>query len=124
MSLHFWLATGQTVMFLGIVGWAWWASCRIEDLTEAAKTIQAHSEQAAHRATRAAIDARTILDELRDESAILRTWWAAHSTPTDAPTQPQPVIGPDTVPQTQAIRLIDDLDLAWELARLEQVMRA
>lgn len=95
VTVAFWLATGQTVVFLALCGWAFWTTGRIADLLNAADIIRAHSECGAQRATRAALDARAMLEQLRDESAVLRDWWHAHSDP-DPVTEPMRRIGTDT----------------------------
>jgi hypothetical protein len=101
MTVAFWLATGQTVVFLALCGWAFWMVGRIAELQNAADVIKAHTEAASQHATRASLDARAMLDDARDWLVDMREWMASEPDPE---TEPMRRVGTDT---DQAPRVAD-----------------
>jgi hypothetical protein len=67
MTATFWLTAGQTVVFLAVCGFAWWAARLIAEAAD-------NSVQAAEQASRAARDAERTAAELRELQDALRTW--------------------------------------------------
>jgi hypothetical protein len=65
VTTTFWLTAGQTVLFLAVCGYAWWAA-RL--LAEAADS----STQAAERALQAAADAQRTATDIREMRDLLR----------------------------------------------------
>lgn len=111
MTVAFWLATGQTVVFLAVIGFAWW---QIRLLVEACDA------------------ARDTNEMQRADSDVLHAWWNQcadwHNALLDGdrlepadrqPTTAMPAVRTDTVEEPIAASLIDDTALAWEMARIE-----
>lgn len=104
MTTTWLLSTAQTVIFLCVVGWAWWATNRIEDACE-------HAEQAA------------------DDADRLIDWWHRHYNQPDPepPTEPTPVVRTDTnevstVITPQAVTEPVDPDVeAWARAEVARM---
>ncbi len=67
MTAHFWLSVSQTVVFLAVSSFAWWAS-RV--IAEAAKS----TALAAQEAVKAADDAQRTATDIREMRDMLRTW--------------------------------------------------
>lgn len=114
MTAHFWLSTAQTVVFLALTAWAWWATRRIAELLNHAEVIRAHTEAGAQYANRAALDARQMLD-------VLAEWWQ-QMREQQPETEPHPIVGPETVPESEAVGRIADVELAYEFARIEDIL--
>ena len=75
------VAAGGTVMFLGIVGWAYWVTQQLTDAVDAARDTN---------------------DMQAEERDILRAWWEQLADEADARAVVEPVTGP--LPQVRPVR--------------------
>lgn len=102
---------------VSISGFAYWASVKISDAVQSlAEAVDLLAEDREF--------SREASDDAHNAVKILRDWWAGavliDQPDPLPPTQPHL---PPTMPQERAAGRIDDVTLAWELARLEQIMR-
>lgn len=67
MTANFWLTVGQTVVFLAVCGYGWWAARLIAEAADS-------SAQAAEQALKAANDAKRTATDIREMRDMLKAW--------------------------------------------------
>lgn len=122
MTVAFWLATGQTVVFLALCAWAFWVTRRVAELLNSADIIKAHCEEGANDANRAALRVGQMLEDIHQWLGDVLDWLEHPPerpvTPQQPETEPMKRVSPDTVPQTQAMAESTDDFVAREMAAI------